>query len=503
MSALLSQATALHRQGRRLEALPLFARGLAEQPRAAESWYEYGFVLRDLGRWPEAIAAFDQALAQGVARPEEVQLQRAVIFADHLRRDEAARTALEAALALRPDFVPALLNYGNLLEQQGDKPAALACYERLLALPTPATPAFAQLRWVGLSRIAIMRPPATLEDPLIAELERAADSVAQDLFVRAGLLFALGHSLDRLGAHARAFDAFARGNRCLLRLHGRRYDRAEASRLTAAFIAAFAQPAARRGTAVHRGNGPSPLFVCGMYRSGSTLIEQVLAAHPQVIPGGELDWLLRTACEQLNPFPQTMATLSAERLDALADAYRSHLLALFPEAGPGQYITDKRPDNFQLIGLIKALFPDARIVHTVRNPLDNGLSVYMQHLMPEVTPYATDLADTGHYIGEYRRLMAHWKSLYPNDILDFDYDAFVAAPEPNLRALLKFLELPWDTRCLEFHALRNTVKTASYWQVRRPLYANASGRWRHYRPQLEPLVQALRAAGVALPELDS
>lgn len=493
--ALLREASALHRQGRREQALPLFREGLALAPKSAESWYEFGFVLRDLGQYPEALEAFEQALAHGVERAEEVELQRAVLFADHLRRDDAARSALESALRLRPDFVPALLNFGNLLEQRGDKSGAIACYERLLALPPPGHPGFAQLRWVGLSRIAIMRPPESLDDPLLSQLEQAAEQASQDQFVRAGLLFALGHSLDRLGAHVRAFDAFARGNRCLLRLHGRRYDRSYAARLTDALMAAFPGRAAPRAPCT---DGANPLFVCGMFRSGSTLVEQVLAAHPAVTPGGELDWLLRITSTTLAPFPQTMAQLGPDAIARLAHDYRTHLAKLFPTAGTGRYITDKRPENFQLIGLIKQLFPTARIVHTIRNPLDNGLSVYMQHMNLDVTPYANDLGDIGHYYGEYRRLMAHWKALYPEDIHDFDYDAFIAEPERRLRALLEFLGLPWDARCLEFHQLRNTVKTASYWQVRRPLYGSASGRWRHYDAQLEPLRQALRNAGVHL-----
>jgi hypothetical protein len=124
----------------------------------------------------------------------------------------------------------------------------------------------------------------------------------------------------------------------------------------------------------------------------------------------------------------------------------------------------------------------------------------MQHLNPQVTPYACDLADIGHYYGQYRRLMTHWRGLYGADILDFDYDAFVRDPRTSLERLLAFLGLPWHEPCLDFHTLRNTVKTASYWQVRRPLYADASGRWRRYRAHLGPLMGALSVAGVDLPE---
>ncbi len=156
---------------------------------------------------------------------------------------------------------------------------------------------------------------------------------------------------------------------------------------------------------------------------------------------------------------------------------------LFPQAG---VVTDKRPDNFLYLGLIKSLFPDAKIVHTTRNPLDNCLSVYFLHL-DHGMGYALDLLDTGHYYRQYRRLMAHWKRLYGADILDFDYDAFVRAPRPAVERLLEFCGLDWQEGCLSFHRVQNAVKTASVWQVREPLYQRSSGRARHYASHLGPL----------------
>ena len=160
---------------------------------------------------------------------------------------------------------------------------------------------------------------------------------------------------------------------------------------------------------------------------------------------------------------------------------------MHPEA---EIVTDKRPDNFLHIGLIKTLFPEARIVHTVRQPLDNILSVYFLHLDPAMG-YALDLDDAAHWYGQYRRLMAHWKSLYPNDIHDLDYDGFVADPKPSLAALLDFLGLEWEEACLEFHEAGNAVRTASAWQVREPLYRRSSGRWRNYERHLQGVIDQL------------
>jgi hypothetical protein len=162
---------------------------------------------------------------------------------------------------------------------------------------------------------------------------------------------------------------------------------------------------------------------------------------------------------------------------------RFYLNGLAPFVRAGSAVTDKRPDNFLHIGLIKTLFPAAKIIHTRRDRLDNLLSLYFLHLGAGM-PYALGLADAAHWHGEYERLMAHWKRLYPNDIFDIDYDALVREPEPAIRALLDFLGLDWEGQLLDFHRRSSAVKTASVWQVREPLHARSSGRWRNYETAL-------------------
>lgn len=483
----------LQRQRRGSEALAAFRELLVLAPGDPELWYEFGYLLKSEGLYQDALDAFGKSLECGVTRPEEVHLNRGVLLSDYLRRDDDAEHELLTALSIAPEYVPALLNLGNLQEERGQREDALETYARLLSGPPSAHPEHNQLRMEGLARSAQLRPATTLEDPLLTHLQQAAD--AQDnRIVRADLLFALGHSYDRLGAYDLAFDAFARANRWLLRNAGRRYDHRDAARTTDALIAAFQQPLSAASAAVCAAQRPEPLFICGMFRSGSTLIEQVLAAHPEITAGGELHHLRRLAQVQPALFPASLSALTPAQLSGFADDYRAHLARLFPQGMSGTYITDKRPDNFVLIGLIQTLFPGAKIVHTVRNPLDTGLSIFSHHLHPEVAGYACDLTDIGHYFGEYRRLMAHWKSVYPDSILDFDYDAFVADPLPELRRLLDFLGLPWHEGCLDFHRSTATVKTASYWQIRQPLHGQASGRWRRYESQLEPLREALDEA---------
>ncbi|MFT4256731.1 MAG: sulfotransferase [Pseudoxanthomonas sp.] len=487
---LLASADALLGQGRRQEAIAAYRQALAVRPELADAWFNLGYALRQEGAFEPALHAYGEALRHRVAHAEEAHLNRAAIYADHLRRDDAAETELQAALALVPDYAPALLNLGNLHEERGRREQAIGCYERLLALP-PQTVAAAG--YEALARLAQLRAPARADDPLLLRLRAAAESsTAIDDGLRANLYFSLGRAHDALGDHARAFAAFAAGKRFAHRRHPP-YDPARAERRTQALIDAF--PAAATATAA--AHAPAPLFICGMFRSGSTLLEQVLAAHPQVAAAGELDLLPRLVAGELAPFPASVAGLDEARCARLAREYHARLRERLPQPGGDKaWATDKRPDNYLLVGLIKRLFPRAKIVHTLRNPLDNALSVFMQHLNPRGFGYAGSLAGIGHHYGQYRRLMAHWKALYPDDVFDFDYDAFVARPEQTLRPLLDFLGLPWDAACLRFHQLDNTVKTASYWQVRRPLYADASGRWRNYREFLGPLREALAAAGV-------
>ena len=175
-----------------------------------------------------------------------------------------------------------------------------------------------------------------------------------------------------------------------------------------------------------------------------------------------------------------MTRAGAAAIAQWRQAYLDGLPALPSET---RLVTDKRPDNFLHIGLIKTLFPNARIIHTRRNPLDNLLSLYFLHLDPGMA-YALDLDDAAHWYRENLRLMAHWKALYPDDIFDVDYDALVREPRPVIERLLDFCGLGWEDNVLNFHRGRSAVKTASVWQVRQPLHARSSGRWRNYERQL-------------------
>jgi tetratricopeptide (TPR) repeat protein len=473
--ALIREAAELRRQNRVPEAIEAYRRALARAPWLAESWFNLAVLLRQARRFEEALDCYQRALDAGVSRPEEVHLNRSVIYTDYLRRHAEAERELRLALALQPTFTPALLNLGNLCEDLGRAPEALALYERILARDPRC--------FEALARYANMQPRGSAQPALVAQLEAAIADRAASAADRASLGFALGRLLDQAGEYRAAFAAYRAANResrASVAAHGARYDRALQhafiDRLIAGGMAAQRAPAGAVA-------GPRPIFICGMFRSGSTLTEQLLSGGAGVAAGGEFDFLPNLVATELVPFPESLASVPAQRLGTFAERYRAEFARVSPHA---RHVTDKRPDNFLYLGLIKSLFPDAKIVHTVREPLDNCLSIYFLHLDQRMS-YALDLMDIGHYFAEYRRLMAHWKAEFSADIFDFDYDALVKDPVPTLQQLHAFLGLEWSGQIPRRAASGGAIKTASAWQVREPLYDTSSGRARHYAPELREL----------------
>jgi tetratricopeptide (TPR) repeat protein len=479
--AMVREAAQLHRQNRVPEAIDAYRRVLARWPGLAESWFNLAVLQRQAHLFEEALESYQRALDAGVSRPEEVHLNRSVIYTDYLQRHADAEHELRLALSLNPAYTSALLNLGNLCEDLGRRVEALALYARILEREPHC--------FEALARYANVQPREHSEPSLIARLKQSLAHPAASAADRATVGFALGRLLDQAAQYPAAFAAYRAANeasRSSAAVPGAHYDRARQRALVDRLIAAGTAP---QPAPISDASGPRPIFICGMFRSGSTLTEQMLAGCPGVAAGGELNFLPHLIDTELAPYPESLAALSVERLGALAERYRNALARVSQHA---RYVIDKRPDNFLCIGLIKSMFPDARIVHTTRNPLDNCLSIYFLHLDHRMS-YALDLEDIGHYFVEYRRLMAHWKAKFPGDIFDFDYDALVSDPQPALQRLHAFLGLEWAGRVPHTAATGGVVKTASAWQVREPLYRTSSGRARHYAHELEGLRAYLTA----------
>lgn len=480
-AAMMTQAVQLQRANRVAEAMAVYGDIVARWPTFPDAWYNLALLQRQTFQLGEALTSYDKALSCGITHPEEVHLNRGVIFSDFLRDHAAAARELERALTVNPGYTPALLNLANLYEDFGNRSQASALYARILAIEPR--------HFEALARFANLQQPHAVDVTLIEQL-RSALTEASSPQDRAALGFALGRLLDTTGRYREAFTAYAAANQASFASAGPHvvpYDH-DRQRVFVDHMIAQGAPAARArlGTAP-----PRPIFIVGMFRSGSTLTEQLLAAIPGVAAGGEIDFLPRLVNTEFVPFFESLSSVSSARLDEIAARYRTELLRVSASA---TYVTDKRPDNFLYIGLIKALFPDAKIIHTTRNPLDNCLSIFFLHLEQQMS-YALNLRDIGHYFGEYRRLMAHWKSLYPNDIFDFNYDTLVREPETSLGSLCGFLGLDWSGEVPRVATRSSAIKTASVWQVREPLYTTSSGRAAHYADEIKELRDAL--AGLA------
>jgi tetratricopeptide (TPR) repeat protein len=301
------------------------------------------------------------------------------------------------------------------------------------------------------------------------------------------LYFGLGKALDDLKRYEEAIAAYNAAN-ALGKLRNPPYDRLAAEKSFGQLISVFDTDWIKR-TATQ--STATPIFVCGMFRSGSTLIEQILAAHPLITAAGELDSLPWLLARRLAPLPQ-VANTSREELQQIGDEYLASLKELFPN---DENIVDKRPDNFLRLGLIRSMFPSARIVYTKRALKDNCLSVYFQQLDGHLS-YATDLEDIAHYYNQHEHLMVHWNSLFGDNIYTVDYDELVQSPKPVLQGLIDFLGFEWDDRCLSFQQTDSLVKTASVWQVREKLHSASSGRWRNYESFMPKLQASLKPESV-------
>ncbi len=458
-----------HAQGRYDEALALLAAVLAERPEDIEALCNYGAVLKIAGRPVQALAAYDRALALNPAQAAALN-GRGAILLDANRYDEAL-AAYDAALASAPDFVVARANRGRALQFLGRFEEARADFIRALEL-APERAA----TWLDYTETVTIRPGDPLPERIEALLRRPLDDEA-----RLQLHFALGKAYADLGEARKSFEHLLRGN--ALKRSRVVYDEASVfaffDHVEKIFTPALLKAKAGLGNPSRR-----PIFIIGMMRSGSTLVEQILASHPDVHGAGELPSFTQAA----GGYPQSVPAMDGAVLNNLADSYLAELERLAPGAAR---VTDKMLANFFWAGLIHLAFSNAAIIHTVRDPVDACVSCFSK-LFTEDHPYTYDLRELGRFWRRYEQLMAHWRAvLPPGRILDVRYEDVVADLEGQARRVVAHCGLAWDDRCLAFHKTARPVRTASLAQVRQPLYGTAVGRARAVDEFLAPLKEAL------------
>ncbi len=454
-------------EGRLQEAADAYARALKIQPRSAETLVNLGAAMRGLGRVDAAIDLFRQALAIN-SNLAEAHASLGTAFRLLGRSDEAEACLIEAA-RLKPDLVGAILEMAEVHADRGDFKRAEALFKQAVTIDPDAPEA-----WAGTPRVR--RMTSSDNDWLAGARRVVAKAPPPRRLLH--LHYALGKYHDDLGEYAEAFDHFRQAN-LLSRLRRPPHDRAALSNQVGKLMDAYGPD----WFAAAQGNGETssrPIFIVGMLRSGTTLLEQMLASHPQVQGAGELSFWGEAAAH--------VEALGGPNIDALSSMARDYLSRLDAQGLSANRVVDKMPANVMHLGLIHAALPNARILHMRRDPIDTCLSIYFQHFEPTLT-YANDLGDLADYYRRYRQVTEHWRrTLPPSACLDVDYETLVADPRKIMESVLDFVGLPWDDACLNFQSTPRTIVTASKWQARQKINKRSIGRWRQYQPFVEPLL---------------
>ncbi len=436
------------KDGRHDEAVAMLSRAVTLAPRNLDYQVKYGEVLATAGRLKESLLRFDKTLELKPGYPTALAGKADVYL--RAREPEKARRLLAPFVEAGTEDVGMALAFARVARGAGQNDEAIRVVSRHLNDDTT---------WP----------------------------------VRQSLWFELGAAPEASGRFDEAFDAYTRGNG----VNPAVWDPVAVSRWYDGVMATF-----DRDTVVglpRASNASSlPVLIVGLPRCGSTLVEQIIDAHPQAHGAGELPFLndvLVGMSERIGstvPYPQCVRDLDQADIDALSRSYIQRLRSLAPSA---DRVCDKQLSNFQYLGVVAALLPGARVIHVRRDPLDTCLSCYVNRFAPGTPAYLSDLRSLGLFYNDYRAVMEHWRGVLDIPMLELDYEQLVADPDGECRRLVEFCGLPWDDRCLRFFESKREVLTLSRDQVNRPIYASSVGRHRNYQKHLGPLRDALAGGG--------
>ena len=505
---------ALKRQGRLERAIQAYHRATEINPDYVKAYNNLGLALQKQGKLEEAVQAYHQALEissndaniynnLGNVLQEQGKLELAIqayrfateinpnypqaynnlgnIFRQQDRSEEAIQ-AYQQAIGIDAGYAEAHGNLGNLLRELGRLEPAIQAYRKVLSI-NPNTVAthymLAKTKEHGSYDHEICAMEALLENPSITNLEKV------DLY------FALGKAFEDLTMYERAFNFFSIGNKTIRGTI--EYDISQDEDFFKRLMDTFSKPFLDR----HSGYGfddDTPIFILGMPRSGTSLVEQILSSHNKVYGAGEL-YDLQQAILTSNPkvayhrFPDHLDQLDWNEFAQFGINYVKRLREYSPRA---YHITDKIPANFLYIGMIKLILPNAKVIHCQRNPIDTCLSCFKNRFALGHR-FSYNLQELGKYYQLYKQLMSHWNDVLPDYIFHFQYEDLIADQEKQTRLLLEYCGLEWEESCLLFHQTERLVRTMSSLQVRRPLYSDSVGLWRKYEGQLQPLISMLTA----------
>ncbi|MDB4322134.1 sulfotransferase [bacterium] len=456
-----------------------FRKALSLNPDFADGFGGLAKIYQDRKNLTKAFEMAEKSLALS---PESAKAHALIggICADSGYPEKAA-LHFKDALEIDPDLIAAHLGQGHLAMEMGNMVAAEGAFRH--AIQIDASSLNAKLALAQCTKSSI--DDSNFKN-LIAEMENLSDMRETKALP---LHFALGKCYDDTKQFDLAFQHYKEG--CRLKRKRTDYNPIDNDKAVADIRSIFSKETIDR----LRGSGcqsNTPIFVLGMPRSGTTLTEQIIASHPDAHGAGELPDLLRLANHpngwEETGYPHSIKGLSSSQIQSMGEKYVSGLIERAPEA---KFITDKMPANFNCVGLIHLMLPNAKIIHVKRNPIDTCLSGFSR-LFNKTQNHSYDLSEIGRYYRNYYDLMAHWKEVLPEaSYYEIQYEELVADTETQSKALIDYCGLDWNEACLDFHKTERSIRTASVTQVRQPIYTTSVERWRTYEDHLEPLFDAL------------
>ena len=507
-----NQGRELQQKDQLIRAEKVYRKAISKQPDFVEAYNNLGNILVDLKRLGDAVKAYRKAVELMSDHPMLLNnLGNALQLQD---KNEEAIVWFKKALSQNPNYADAYNNLGNALYCQNDLDEALHSYHKVISIDPVHKEAHIGLGHAlsGLGEIsqAIASYRKAIEiDPENAEAYRSLsknkkfteyDSDIQNMEVfynndnsssrqRMHLAVGLGKAYEDIGKYKKSMEYILEATRLKRAMLDYSISKtlADFNSLKKVFSETFFVDNRNTGYP-----DQSPIFVLGMPRSGTSLTEQILASHSEVYGAGELSLIsklvIKTGSENsLKKYPYVIADMSSEELSKLGYKYIESIRKL---AGENKYITDKMPHNFQHIGFIKAILPNAKIVHCTRDPMDNCLSIFKNYFTTG-HQYSYDMTELGQYYKLYQNLMRHWEQILPGFIYHLSYENLIVDQETETRKLLEFCGLPWEENCLSFHKTKRKVNTASNAQVRQPIYKDSVKLSERYGDILKPLQDAI------------
>jgi len=469
-----------HQAGRLHKADAIYRKVLSVEPNHPDALHMLGLVVHQVNKNDAAAELIEKAIS---INPENSAFRNNLgnVYVALNRLDDAV-ACFEKAVQITPNTVEAYINLGNALKYQGKTAAAEESYRKALSINPNSVGAY-----YNLAQLKHFKE----KDDTFTTLESIHKKGPLTGKQSTERHFALGKMYADIGDHESAFKNYHSGNAYRKRFMGNSFDLDSFEKQIALFMNVFDADFFSR----YKDMGDKtqlPVFIVGMPRSGTSLVEQILSSHPSVFGAGELpliNQMVNTFLGQHNglPFDRILEALDENRVKTIAGQY---IDALKPLPEGTVRVTDKLPGNFLNLWFIARLFPKAKIIHCKRHPLDTCLSCYFTHFKQPL-PYKNDLYTLGCYYRQYEKLMKHWTTVLPVPVLEIQYESLVENQEALSKKMLAFCELKWDERCLSFYKNDRPVTTASGMQVRKKIYTSAVGRWRKYERFLAPLIEGL------------